>query len=661
MSAVVDFVGDVFEGAVDIVEDTFETVGDVVEDTFDAVGDAIESVGDTLGDVVEGALDDPIGTIATVATAVYAPYMLPAVSAGRTLANGGDLGDAMKSAAISYVAQGVGDYVGDQLGTAVTYGTDVGSQQTAMLAAQSGDMLGGTFGGTVGNAAAAAASGATAAALSGGDVGQAAINALGTYGLRLGVDYTLDAAGNAVNAAGEVLADSSGDVNTDAVEVGDDFAPEVGVNIDAFGREIGDQNPYASTDYGTTESPEFRGDYSLVPSTKTPAGFEDTDLGTGLEAPTIPESAADDYSLTPTGTEFAGRGLQMPSSPDLESMGGAQGITADVEGGTVGEMGFTSDSAVPVLGDPDSLINDPAYLGTDVIKTTMSEPTPELDRLLQKGGKYLKNQFTRELSKDIFGNSGGDVRQRFSPNLTSLGGVGGQSIYDMLAGLEFDPGFSDDVEAGTTAAPMSTEGLYDPLSGASWAPQTKIGGLGFAGKFINQEDDTYYVNKEQDTRARRAEEMRNQPWLTDEDRQRLLEQGDQDRGMFYNYDQVDYRTNPWETPTTFAAAGGLIGHNPEFFSEGGASLGNRYVKGEGDGTSDSVPAMLASGEFVIPADVVSGLGNGDNDAGAQVLDEFMAAIRKHKRGASPDQLPPDSKGPLSYLSEALTKSNGKRS
>jgi hypothetical protein len=89
------------------------------------------------------------------------------------------------------------------------------------------------------------------------------------------------------------------------------------------------------------------------------------------------------------------------------------------------------------------------------------------------------------------------------------------------------------------------------------------------------------------------------------------------------------------------------GHNPEFFSEGG--LQHRYVRGEGDGTSDGVPAMLATGEFVIPADVVSALGNGDNDSGAHVLDKFMVAIRSDKQDHDPKELPPDSKGPLEYL------------
>jgi hypothetical protein len=95
------------------------------------------------------------------------------------------------------------------------------------------------------------------------------------------------------------------------------------------------------------------------------------------------------------------------------------------------------------------------------------------------------------------------------------------------------------------------------------------------------------------------------------------------------------------------------GHHPEFFSEGG--LQNRYVRGDGDGTSDDVPAMLANGEFVIPADVVASLGNGDNDSGAKVLDEFLAVIRKHKRDADAKHLPPDSKGALGYLAEAHSK------
>jgi hypothetical protein len=105
-----------------------------------------------------------------------------------------------------------------------------------------------------------------------------------------------------------------------------------------------------------------------------------------------------------------------------------------------------------------------------------------------------------------------------------------------------------------------------------------------------------------------------------------------------------------QVPTQTYAEGG---HVPEFYSEGG--LNNRYVTGNGDGTSDDVPAMLANGEFVIPADVVSSLGNGSNEAGSQVLDELLQVIRSHKQNHDPKELPPDSLGPLAYLNKAMKK------
>jgi hypothetical protein len=109
-------------------------------------------------------------------------------------------------------------------------------------------------------------------------------------------------------------------------------------------------------------------------------------------------------------------------------------------------------------------------------------------------------------------------------------------------------------------------------------------------------------------------------------------------------------------PQSHAEGGMIEGHNPQFFSEGGlGSMENTFVEGEGDGTSDQVPAMLANGEFVIPADIVSGLGNGSNNAGAEVLQEFLKVIREHKHSAEANKLPPKSKGPLAYLTNAKRK------
>ena len=73
---------------------------------------------------------------------------------------------------------------------------------------------------------------------------------------------------------------------------------------------------------------------------------------------------------------------------------------------------------------------------------------------------------------------------------------------------------------------------------------------------------------------------------------------------------------------------------------GGYSDGGRMLKGPGDGMSDSIPATiankqparLANEEFVVPADVVSHLGNGSSDAGAKQLYKMMDKVRSARTG-----------------------------
>jgi len=68
--------------------------------------------------------------------------------------------------------------------------------------------------------------------------------------------------------------------------------------------------------------------------------------------------------------------------------------------------------------------------------------------------------------------------------------------------------------------------------------------------------------------------------------------------------------------------------------------GGRYLSGKTDGMTDELPAnidgkqqaALSHGEFVIPADVVSHLGNGNSEAGADKLYQMMARIRKARTG-----------------------------
>jgi hypothetical protein len=93
----------------------------------------------------------------------------------------------------------------------------------------------------------------------------------------------------------------------------------------------------------------------------------------------------------------------------------------------------------------------------------------------------------------------------------------------------------------------------------------------------------------------------------------------------------------------------MVGEEPMYMSNmasggiadlGSYSDGGRMLRGPGDGMSDSIPAniagkrpaRLADGEFVIPADVVSHLGNGSTDAGAKQLYAMMDKVRKARTG-----------------------------
>lgn len=104
------------------------------------------------------------------------------------------------------------------------------------------------------------------------------------------------------------------------------------------------------------------------------------------------------------------------------------------------------------------------------------------------------------------------------------------------------------------------------------------------------------------------------------------------------------------------AAGGLPGN--VVHHSGKARVDFRHgdaVTGAGDGQSDDIPAMLADGEFVFPADVVAAIGNGSTKAGSDKLYDMMHSIRAHVRSAKPKDLPPEIKSPLDFLGKKHRK------
>ena len=106
------------------------------------------------------------------------------------------------------------------------------------------------------------------------------------------------------------------------------------------------------------------------------------------------------------------------------------------------------------------------------------------------------------------------------------------------------------------------------------------------------------------------------------------------------YTPYTYAYNPRDFGIRAFAQGGPAFETGGIASLGSYSDGGQLLKGPGDGMSDDIPASigqdqparLADGEFVIPADVVSHLGNGSTDAGAKHLYKMMDRIRQARTG-----------------------------
>lgn len=116
-----------------------------------------------------------------------------------------------------------------------------------------------------------------------------------------------------------------------------------------------------------------------------------------------------------------------------------------------------------------------------------------------------------------------------------------------------------------------------------------------------------------------------------------------------NYDQTPQMQSPGtlDIPNRNEVANnqGYMGDSVQMMAHGGISDlggysdGGRLLKGPGDGVSDDIPASiggkqparLAEGEFVVPARIVSELGNGSTDAGAKRLYQMMDRIQSERR------------------------------
>lgn len=113
---------------------------------------------------------------------------------------------------------------------------------------------------------------------------------------------------------------------------------------------------------------------------------------------------------------------------------------------------------------------------------------------------------------------------------------------------------------------------------------------------------------------------------------------------------------PASAPAAPTVGGALSGGGglPPMMAHGGlfARQGQVQMNTGTKGQADKVPAYLSEDEFVMPADVVSSLGDGSSNAGGGVLQKFVANVRAHKAQTGKDGMPPRAKSPEQYLRRA---------
>ena len=183
---------------------------------------------------------------------------------------------------------------------------------------------------------------------------------------------------------GAIQGGIAGGINDAKLSLAEDYInsvePGIGYDASTSPTELDVIAAYPELAPPTVIDTSFTPDYSLFSGAPVIP-----DMGAqGIQVPTITElvdvvGQPVDYSLP---ISDSGLGFQMPTAPNLDSMGGGQGLVIPVDGGVITEAGFIPDNYVPDLGDPNSFINQPAPdVDVNIPELTEQQPT-DIDKEL---------------------------------------------------------------------------------------------------------------------------------------------------------------------------------------------------------------------------------------------------------------------------------------
>lgn len=585
-------VAKIVEAPFKAVESVGKAVGKAVSDVGNFVNkEVIQPVAKTVEKTVQAALDDPIGTAAKVTTAIYAPYLLPATNAAVALAHGASVDDALKSATVTMITQGVAEGVGDYV-----------RPEMAETFSNS----------AVANAATSATANVAAAVATGQDptqalVSSASMSAAGAVAKQIPGfnDLSKTQKNAAVSAISATLQgkDATQAVINQAIADGIDAANKYVHADDKAYQDLLKTNPNIDTETlpNTPATTTDELNQELFPAD---TGAETTPITTPGSiiaedlAETTPVAAPGSITtqdlLSPTTSDIAPQ-LPTPETPATETPVAEEPVKET----PAADQGFDN-----------TALND-FYQSIGLDPESITKASAMTDDPLEMYSQAYDEQFMRDYYESI-----GIDPDSISP--------ASPMEEDPLAYLNPDPIGASQKSLGQMFKSFIPANLNLPtptMRQSSVMPLLQnaalYGGAGVAISSLLDENGNPITSEPVPEQSFYWNQMN--PTAPED-------------GVAYGESQL----NP-----AYAAQGGLMSLARGGISTlGGYSDGGRLLKGPGDGMSDNIPAMigrkqparLADGEFVVPADVVSHLGNGSTEAGANVLYKMMEKVRRARTG-----------------------------
>jgi hypothetical protein len=707
MSAVVKAVSSVFEAVGDAVGAIVEGVGQIVETIVEEV---VEPVVKAVGNTIEAAMDDPLGTIAKIGVAIYAPSLLPAFNFGYSVATGVPLEKALLNTGLNMI----GAEIGTGLGNTLTCALDLSCAAS--------------------NIVTAGAKGAVASTLKGQNALCGAVGAVANNLINTGAKDLTRSFSNTCT--------SSGGLPVTAVAAGDDCAQgcasttnlgalpggtttQIGENTDNTVNVTGNRDlctDVSGTSAGSTRSLGTTGSANTVDTGAT--------AGTGaLDTVTVTGSRPTCTDLTCTSNTTTTGGLPTctfnPGTTDTDK--GTVVVTAKKDAcevscaGTVNVTGKADTCTTPglptvtVTGTKEACevgcTNVPSL---PTVTVTAKREACEVDcgscECCDK--KDPKVKLPKVKVPKIKFPTTRRVQTGFEPGTLGCGAIPWLDTRDSLLRnqIVFDKTSPEGVQQskvhdiyGRMDDCLAKE-MQDRFGGV---PQVKLnpfgereGGLAHGGSFADggcvssttycyNNDAKYmpkFVNCGSDMLVNSATSKR-QP-LTHKQlthlQQRISQHGNMgglaSGGLPKKYQDAmpkDHNPEFVTGMTGYYACGGGTGQSddiPAMLHDGDYVMDADVVAALGDGSSKAgrevlegfrsqirhsetakgkpVPAKIADGEYVFPAGFVTALGGGDNKAGAKILDGLREKLRAHKRSAPTSKIPPKAKSPLDYIKQA---------